>query len=65
MSKKAEKSMHHMVLFLLSSKHTKLIYQATSQDGACEKGVRILNDRKSKQSVLPKAGEEFAIVYQV
>lgn len=31
-----------MVLFLLSSKHTKVIYDATSQDGVCEKGVRVL-----------------------
>lgn len=42
-------SMYHMVLFLLSSKHTKVIYDATSQDGACEKGVRVLNDRKARR----------------
>lgn len=51
-----------MVLFLLSSKHTKVIYDATSQDGACEKGVGYLMTGR-QEGVLSKA-EEFVITYK-
>lgn len=46
--------MHHMVPFLLSSKQTKVTYDATSQDGACERGVRVLNDRKARRACCQK-----------